>query len=67
LSSDELDQTVEEALAQHLAAGVTAVRDLGDSRWAVVDRHRQRPDGPTVVAAGPPITSPGGHCAAMGG
>jgi imidazolonepropionase-like amidohydrolase len=67
LSPDELDQTVEEALAQHLAAGVTAVRDLGDSRWAVVDRHRHRPDGPTVVAAGPPITSPGGHCAAMGG
>jgi imidazolonepropionase-like amidohydrolase len=67
LTPDELDQTVEEALCQHLAAGVTAVRDLGDSRWAVVDRHRHRPDGPTVVAAGPPITSSGGHCAVMGG
>jgi imidazolonepropionase-like amidohydrolase len=67
LSADEIDQTVEAALAAQLAAGVTAVRDLGDHRWAVVDRHRDRPTGPTVVAAGPPITSPGGHCAAMGG
>ena len=67
LSPDQLDQSVEAALARQLAAGVTAVRDLGDSRWAVVDRHRHRPDGPTVVAAGPPITSPGGHCASMGG
>jgi imidazolonepropionase-like amidohydrolase len=67
LSAYEIDQTVEAALAAQLAAGVTAVRDLGDHRWAVVDRHRDRPAGPTVVAAGPPITSPGGHCAAMGG
>ena len=67
LSVDELDRTVEAALATQLAAGVTAVRDLGDHRWHVVDRHRNRPDGPTVVAAGPPITSPGGHCASMGG
>ncbi|RSM43451.1 hypothetical protein DMB66_53365 [Actinoplanes sp. ATCC 53533] len=67
LSPHEIDHTVEAALAAQVAAGVTAVRDLGDDRWAVVDRHRNRPDGPTVVAAGPPITSPGGHCAAMGG
>jgi imidazolonepropionase-like amidohydrolase len=67
LSADEIDQTVDAALAAQLAAGVTAVRDLGDHRWAVVDRHLDRPTGPTVVAAGPPITSPGGHCATMGG
>ena len=67
LSAYEIDQTVEAALAAQLAAGVTAVRDLGDHRWAVVDRHRDRPAGPTVVAAGPPIISAGGHCAAMGG
>jgi imidazolonepropionase-like amidohydrolase len=67
LSADEIDQTVEAALTTQLAAGVTAVRDLGDHRWAVVDRHRDRPTGPTVIAAGPPITSPGGHCATMGG
>src|SRR6187551_1663328 len=67
LSAAEIDRTVEAALAAQLAAGVTAVRDLGDHRWAVVDRHRNRAAGPTVVAAGPPITSPGGHCATMGG
>jgi imidazolonepropionase-like amidohydrolase len=67
LSIDELDRTVEAALATQLAAGVTAVRDLGDQEWHVVDRHRNGPQGPTVVAAGPPITSPGGHCASMGG
>jgi imidazolonepropionase-like amidohydrolase len=67
MSSDELDVAIEAALAAQLAKGVTAVRDLGDRQWAVVDRHRQRPDGPTVVASGPPITSVGGHCALMGG
>jgi imidazolonepropionase-like amidohydrolase len=66
-SSDELDAVIEAALAKQLAKGVTAVRDLGDQQWAVVDRHRQRPDGPTVVGSGPPITSVGGHCAVMGG
>ena len=67
LSDAELDATIEESLAINLAAGVTAVRDLGDQNWAVVDRHRDRPGRPTVVASGPPITTPGGHCAAMGG
>ena len=63
----ELDTAIEAALAAHLAAGVTAVRDLGDHASAVLDRHRDRPTGPTVVGSGPPITSPGGHCASMGG
>jgi imidazolonepropionase-like amidohydrolase len=67
LSPDQLDAAIEAALTAQLAAGVTTVRDLGDKQWAVVDRHRERPDGPTVVASGPPITSAGGHCAIMGG
>jgi imidazolonepropionase-like amidohydrolase len=67
LSADDLDSTVRESMASQLAHGVTAVRDLGDQDWAVVDRHRGRPDGPTVVASGPPITCAGGHCAWMGG
>jgi imidazolonepropionase-like amidohydrolase len=67
LTPDELDAAVSAALAAQLAHGVTAVRDLGDQRWTVVDRHRDRPDAPTVVASGPPITSVGGHCATMGG
>ena len=67
LSDEELDAIIAESLASQLAVGVTAVRNLGDARWAVTDRHRTHPAGPTVVASGPPVTSPGGHCAGMGG
>ena len=67
LSDAELDAIVVASLAEQLTSGVTAVRDLGDARWAVVDRHHHPHDGPTVVAAGPPITSITGHCAGMGG
>ncbi len=66
LTAEQLDAVVAEAAQQQLRAGVTAVRDLGDHRWTVVERHRGGA-GPTVVAAGPPITSPGGHCWTMGG
>jgi imidazolonepropionase-like amidohydrolase len=65
LTAAEVDRIVADGLARQLAAGVTTVRDLGDSDWAVVDRAPRT--GPTVVAAGPPITSPGGHCWSMGG
>jgi len=65
-SSAEREHVIRRSLQQHLEQGVTAVRDLGDTRWAVLDREAQ--DGePSVVGSGPPITSPGGHCAAMGG
>ena len=67
LSPDELDEAIEAALTVQLGRDVTAVRDLGDQHWAVVDRHRHWSYGPTVIASGPPITSVGGHCAAMGG
>ena len=77
LSADELQQVIATAEQQHLRAGVTAVRDLGDHRWAVLDRIGSGgigsggigPGGigPTVVGSGPPITSPRGHCWSMGG
>jgi imidazolonepropionase-like amidohydrolase len=67
LSADEVDAVVRESLQVQLAAGVTAVRDLGDVGWAVVERHRGAGAGPTVVAAGPPITSVRGHCWWLGG
>jgi imidazolonepropionase-like amidohydrolase len=67
LTGAELDATITAALRTHLVAGVTAVRDLGDHRFAVVDRYRGRADAPTVVASGPPITSVHGHCWSMGG
>jgi imidazolonepropionase-like amidohydrolase len=71
LSDDELDAVVTEALRRQLAAGVTTVRDLGDRRFNVVDRRdaqRARDDGlPWIVASGPPLTSPAGHCCSLGG
>ena len=52
---------------------MTTVRDLGDLRYAVVNRRNvQRAGGtrepePTIVASGPPLTSVGGHCHFLGG
>ena len=69
-SDDEMTRVVEDSLRAHLASGVTTVRDLGDRRWAVInwrDRNRGNTAMPTVLASGPPITSPGGHCWNMGG
>jgi imidazolonepropionase-like amidohydrolase len=72
-SCAELERVMAEALRQQLAAGVTMVRDLGDRRWAAVElRDRISSEGgrslsPTILASGPPITSPGGHCWSMGG
>lgn len=62
----ELDTVIETALRDQLAAGVTTVRDPGCRRFAVLD-WRNRLELPAVVAAGPPITVPDGHCANMGG
>jgi imidazolonepropionase-like amidohydrolase len=70
-SDEEIDAVVTEALRRHLAAGVTTVRDLGDRNFNVVDRRdaqRARDDGlPWIVASGPPVTTPGGHCHHLGG
>ncbi|HYE45558.1 MAG TPA: amidohydrolase family protein, partial [Caulobacter sp.] len=67
LDTDQVEGIVTRSLRQHLAAGVTTVRDLGDAHWAVVDRRPEPGAGPTVVAAGPPITSVRGHCWWLGG
>lgn len=57
-----------EAAAAQLAAGVTTVRDLGDrDHLALTLRERSPGPLPTIVAAGPPITCPGGHCHYLGG
>ncbi|AEV81171.1 Imidazolonepropionase [Actinoplanes sp. SE50] len=65
-SAAEREQVVRRSLLAQVGAGVTTVRDLGDNRFAVVDRT-VRDDEPSVVGSGPPITSTGGHCAALGG
>lgn len=51
-----------------VAGGVTTVRDLGDLGYlslALRDRHDAGL--PTIVTAGPPVTSVGGHCHYLGG
>jgi imidazolonepropionase-like amidohydrolase len=49
-----------------LRGGVTTVRDLGD-RAHLSLRLRGGDELPTIVAAGPPITTPAGHCHFLGG
>jgi imidazolonepropionase-like amidohydrolase len=65
----ELDAVIENSLRMQLAGGVTTVRDLGDREWAVVDWRARHTSLllPTIVASGPPITVPDGHCWNMGG
>lgn len=67
LSAEELERVIATAEQEQLRAGVTTVRDLGDHRYAVLDRIGAEDRGPTVIGSGPPITSPGGHCWSMGG
>jgi imidazolonepropionase-like amidohydrolase len=49
-----------------LRGGVTTVRDLGDRSYLSLGL-RGRAGMPTIVAAGPPVTTPGGHCHYLGG
>ncbi len=51
---------------QALRGGVTTVRDLGDRGYLSLGLRGQA-GLPTIVAAGPPITTPGGHCHYLGG
>ncbi|VVJ21505.1 Uncharacterised protein [Amycolatopsis camponoti] len=50
-----------------LCSGVTTVRDLGDRDGLAIQFRNQRPRGPRIVASGPPITIPDGHCWFLGG
>lgn len=56
---------------QHLAAGVTTVRDLGDRDGLIIQLRdaigRGDVSGPRILAACAPITPPGGHCHFLGG
>jgi imidazolonepropionase-like amidohydrolase len=73
LSDDELNQVISESLQCQLVAGVTTVRDLGDRRYAVVDRRDRQHSvsttahEPTILGSDPPITSRAGHCYYLGG
>ncbi len=63
---DEVVEAMARAGRAALRGGVTTVRDLGDRGYLSLGL-RGRADLPTIVAAGPPITSPYGHCHYLGG
>ncbi|GIG68484.1 amidohydrolase family protein [Phytomonospora endophytica] len=50
-----------------LLAGITTVRDLGDRGHGAVRLRAEGGELPTILAAGPPITTPRGHCWFLGG
>ncbi|MEV4358104.1 amidohydrolase family protein [Nonomuraea sp. NPDC049625] len=61
-----LADRMRQAARQHLAAGVTTVRDLGDRDYLALGLDLGL-DGPEILSAGPPITTPRGHCWFLGG
>jgi imidazolonepropionase-like amidohydrolase len=64
----EVDATVAHTLRKQAASGVTTVRDLGDTRYRTLGfRDRREPGLPRILAAGPPMTVPDGHCHFLGG
>jgi imidazolonepropionase-like amidohydrolase len=68
-SAEHCDRVIAQTLRVTLNSGVTTVRDLGDRDYAVLDWRQRHTGGatPTIVAAGPPIPTPRGHCWNMGG
>jgi imidazolonepropionase-like amidohydrolase len=69
LASQDDDATLiamTKAAQAALRGGVTTVRDLGDRDYLSLGLRGQ-PGLPTIVAAGPPITTPRGHCHYLGG
>jgi imidazolonepropionase-like amidohydrolase len=65
-SDAEVRTAMATAARTAVAGGVTTVRDLGDRDYLSLDL-RGVAGLPTVVAAGPPVTTPGGHCHYLGG
>ena len=66
LDDGEAVQAMTRAGQAALRGGITTVRDLGDRGYLSLGLRGQ-PGLPTIVAAGPPITTPGGHCHFLGG
>lgn len=70
---DALDDTdalaaMANAARNAVRGGVTTVRDLGDRGYLSLKLRDSGSESlPTILAAGPPITTPGGHCYFLGG
>lgn len=68
LPEGEVDAVITRTLGQEAVSGVTTVRDLGDTGFRTLAFRDQRaPGAPRIVASGPPVTVPGGHCHFLGG
>lgn len=68
LDDDQIDAVISASLTRQAAAGVTTVRDLGDRNYRTLAARDEVATGvPRVVAAGPPLTIPDGHCHYLGG
>jgi imidazolonepropionase-like amidohydrolase len=71
MDDDDLLTHMRTAAESALRAGITTVRDLGDRNYLslqLVQEYADRPEsGPEILAAGPPLTTPGGHCHFFGG
>jgi imidazolonepropionase-like amidohydrolase len=66
-SDEETIEAMVRAGQAALRGGVTTVRDLGDRDYLSLGLRGQ-PGLPTILAAGPPVTSaPAGHCHYLGG
>lgn len=67
----ELLEAMHERAHQHLRAGVTTVRDLGDRGGLLVRLRdaiaRGETVGPRILVSGAPLTPRGGHCWFLGG
>jgi imidazolonepropionase-like amidohydrolase len=66
VSDDELLDRSRANARRALQAGVTTIRDLGDRDFVTLSL-RDDPTLPTILASGPPLTTPGGHCWFLGG
>jgi imidazolonepropionase-like amidohydrolase len=67
VDDDALLEVARAAARTTLDAGVTTARDLGDRAYLGVRLRDDAGDAPRLLAAGPPITVPGGHCWFLGG
>ena len=65
-TTDGLDAAIRTSLAAEVAAGVTTVQDLGDREYRTLAFHAEL-GLPRVLASGPPLTIPNGHCHYLGG
>ncbi|HVU90611.1 MAG TPA: amidohydrolase family protein [Jatrophihabitans sp.] len=65
-SDDEATAAMTVAARTAAQAGLTTVRDLGDRGYRSLGL-RGADDLPTILAAGPPLTRPDGHCHYLGG